>query len=325
MEKVIRIFLITIIFKLTVINGANPIFIFLQSEDILPYQKAFLGISDELKRNKVIDNNALVYRFILTREKETNQKIKTQVNYLLKRKLETLIISIGTKAVKMVLNERWYDKSPVIFCMVGKYKNLNLHLFKGKITGVSLELNPKIQLEYLREILPNHKKVGLLYDVKFDLSFAKHAQIVAKLMNIELIEYPINTLEDIPKIYNDIFNKVNVIWLIPSSRIFSKVIIEKIIHNAIIHRIPVFGPSKFLAEKGALFGLSPDWYEIGRQTGNLIMKILSSKHKDLSQFEIEEPKKIKIIINIKITDFLGYKIPAKWIDKVEFFPIINQK
>ncbi len=225
----------------------------------------------------------------------------------------------------MVLNEKWYDKSPVVFCMVGKYKNLNLHLYKGKITGVSLELNPKIQLEYLKEILPNHKKVGLLYDSKTDLSFAKYAQIVAKFSNIKLIEYPINSLEDIPKIYDNIFNKVNVIWLIPSTRIFSKVIIEKIIHNAIIHRVPVFGPSKFLAEKGALFGLSPDWYEIGRQTGNLIIKILSAKNRDLSQFSIEEPKKIKVVINVKITDFLGYKIPPKWIDKVEFVPISIQK
>ncbi|MBI3059801.1 MAG: ABC transporter substrate-binding protein, partial [Deltaproteobacteria bacterium] len=85
--------------------------------------------------------------------------------------------------------------------------------------------------------------------------------------------------------------------------------IEVVVHLAIKERLPVIPALIVNVKRGALATYSPDYFALGQQGAVLADKILRGARP--TDLPIEQPVKLKLVINLKTANAIGLKIPKK--------------
>ena len=65
--------------------------------------------------------------------------------------------------------------------------------------------------------------------------------------------------------------------------------------------------------QGALLALGPNQYDLGRQTGKMIVSLLEGL--DISKIQIQYPVKTDLVVNLKAAAILGITIPSSVLEK----------
>ncbi len=189
-----------------------------------------------------------------------------------------LIVTIGSSATKLAQDN--FDKIPIVFSSV-KYPVLSGFVKTitnpGKnITGASIDIPTQIQFEKFKQIIPNLKKIGVLYTQNTE-SLIPQAKIIAKQLHLELIALKINNEKELPQKLDSLTSVVQGIWSVADMNLFKEKTTRYILINTLRKRIPFMGFSKYVVESGALFALDFDYKAVGRQAGQIVNKILSGK------------------------------------------------
>jgi len=69
--------------------------------------------------------------------------------------------------------------------------------------------------------------------------------------------------------------QVDAILFIPDSSIISRVVIQHIIKQALLRKVPVIGYNKFFLDSGATLSFIIDYEQVGREVAELVQKQLS--------------------------------------------------
>ncbi len=189
-----------------------------------------------------------------------------------------LIITIGSNATKLAQEN--FDKIPIVFSSV-KYPVLSGFVNSvtnpgHNITGASIDIPVKIQFEKFKQIIPNLKKIGVLYTQNTE-SLIPQAKIIAKEHNLELIALKVSHEKELPLMLDSLTSQVQGIWSVADHNLFKQKSTRYILINTLRKRIPFMGFSKYVVESGALFALDFDYKAVGRQAGNIVNKILDGK------------------------------------------------
>jgi putative ABC transport system substrate-binding protein len=75
------------------------------------------------------------------------------------------------------------------------------------------------------------------------------------------------------------------------------------------------GYNRSWARGGALLALSCDYKDVGRQTGEIVLRVLNGEN--YSDLTISRPRKVKLYLNEIVADRLGIKFPKKILQKAE--------
>lgn len=113
-----------------------------------------------------------------------------------------LIFAVGTGAA--LLAHEGIKDIPIVYSMV-----LNPHTYplKGKnVCGISLDISPKEQLEFLKRVKPDIKKVGVIYNPTTSENLIDEAYSFARANQFDLIRKRAESIKE----------AITVIWLCPS-------------------------------------------------------------------------------------------------------------
>jgi putative ABC transport system substrate-binding protein len=258
----------------------------LKSQDISPHNAALSGFKEVLKTGVV----SIRYKEYLLRDANVTERIKTQK--------PDLILALGTPAAKEIL--RKVTNIPVIFSLVLDPEGGGL---KGEnVTGASLDIPVETQFKDLKAIVPGRKTIGVIYNPKENQRIINKAKKSAQDMGITLKTYSVESAKDIPKIEE---MNIDALWLIPDTVVSQSAIIGHILLAGVKHGIPIMGFSPSYVKAGALFALSCDYTDIGRQSGEIAMKILGGAKP--SDIPVSVPRKSQVYINMIVADRLGIK------------------
>lgn len=218
----------------------------------------------------------------------------------------TLILTVGTAATQLIAEK--IDDIPIVFSMI-------MHPRKSGITsrdivGASLDIPVKVQLENLKAVVPQIKTVGVIYSPAESEAIILEAKQSAAQLQLILDDYPARSQKDIPKI-SDL--NIDALWMVPDTVVCRDVIVKQIFLSSIKKGIPVMGISPSYARAGALLALSCDYKDIGRQSGETAVKILSGEN--YADLRITVPRKIKLYLNKTVADRLGIVIPDEIMQK----------
>ena len=187
----------------------------------------------------------------------------------------------------------------------------------GNITGSTafqLELAAK-RLELLRDVMPRLKRVSVLFNEQNPNSgtSARGMEVEATRMNMELHQFTVKGVEDLPGAFTAMVKK----------RIEAAVIGEDPLLNsnagaiaalAATHRLPACGLTIF-AEAGGLLGYGANRPQLYRRAASFIDKILKgAKPGDLP---IERATKFDLIVNLKTAKTLKIKIPQQLLQRAD--------
>ncbi|MFH1686404.1 MAG: ABC transporter substrate-binding protein [bacterium] len=190
-----------------------------------------------------------------------------------------LILTIGSSATQFA-KEKFRDV-PIVFASV-KYPVLSgfvesLEKPGGNISGASLNIPVDIQFRYFHQVVPDLKRVGVLYteDTK---SLMTQAKVVAGEVGLELIPVLVEDMKQLPEALDSIARSCDGMWSVADPKLFDPRSTKFILLNTIRKSLPLMGFSRHVVESGALFALDFDYKAIGFQAGAVANRILAGEN-----------------------------------------------
>lgn len=206
-----------------------------------------------------------------------------------------LICAIATPSAMSAYNSALNTDIPVIYTAVSDPVGAGLAKEDGSpvgnITGTSDALAVDEQLKMIRKILPDAKKIGILYTTSEANSVSTVAQYkeIAGNYGFEIVDSGINTLADVDLAAADLVTKVDCITNLTDNTVVSA--LQTLISKATDAGIPVFGSEVEQVKAGCVASMGLEYYELGRQTGHMAAKVLKGEAKasELNYEVITEP------------------------------------
>ncbi len=93
----------------------------------------------------------------------------------------------------------------------------------------------------------------------------------------------------------------------PDSDLYNSATVKPLVLASLEQRMPIVGFSAAFVRAGALAGVCPDFHELGRQTGEMILRALEGKSPPAD----EDVHKLNITVNQRITRLMGIE-PVDW-------------
>jgi putative ABC transport system substrate-binding protein len=177
----------------------------------------------------------------------------------------------------------------------------------GQLTGVSnlyTELVPK-RLELARELMPNLRRVLLVYDAQ-DLATAagaRKAQETAASLKVNVVVRPVRTQEEAVRELKTA-NAKDVL-LAPATLNLN--IMELLLNLNLYMVAPAIFPASFWVQAGGVASYGVDYYAEGVQSARLVAKILRGARP--GDLPVEGVNKIELTLNSKTLKAFGVTIP----------------
>jgi len=278
------------------------------SKDLDAYQAAAEGFWKTLKAKNVsvsIDNHDMQGDF----------KRGLEIMKQLKASKPTLIVTVGSAATKVARRE--IEDISLVFSMVlnpvdsGFVKSIEAS--GNNMTGASMDIPIRAQFAQLKAVVPNIRKIGVLYNPQNTAVIVDEATQTAKAMGLELIAVKVTEERQVPKALEKLCEKVDALWAVADDTIFTLQSTRFILIYTLRNGVPFMGLSPAYVKAGALLALSWDDEDIGRQAGELAIRILAGESPEA--IPITVPRKIFLSLNHRTAKRIGIKFSDKILQK----------
>ncbi len=178
----------------------------------------------------------------------------------------------------------------------------------GEVTGTSDKLPVTEQLAMIREILPDAKKIGIMYSTSEvnSLSTLEEYKEAAPEYGFEIVESGVSTTADVPLAADQLVEKVDCINNLTDNTVVSA--LQVVLDAAGKKGIPVFGSEIEQVKVGCLASVGLDYIELGKQTGRMAAKVLKGEAK-ASEMNFEIIEGGSFYGNTAVAENLGIQLP----------------
>lgn len=239
-----------------------------------------------------------------------------------------LICTIATPSAQTAYNASMDSDIPVVYTAVTDPIAAELadkdKQPVGEVTGTSDKLPIEEQLEMIRKILPDAKKIGIMYttsEANSVSAIAEYKELAGKF-GFEIIEKGVTAAADVPLATDDLLDQVDCITNLTDNTVVSS--LATVLEKANEKKIPVFGSEVEQVKLGCLAAEGIDYISLGKQTGKMAARILKGE-KQASQMKFETITKPGFYANTKVAETLGIEIPQDMLSEaVESFDTIEK-
>jgi len=180
----------------------------------------------------------------------------------------------------------------------------------GEVTGTSDALPIKAQLETIRAMLPDAKKIGILYTTSEvnSLSAIEIYKQLAPDYGFEIVESGVSTIADIPLALDALLAKVDCLSNLTDNTVVSALAL--MLDKANAAKKPVFGSEIEQVKLGCIAAEGLDYIALGRQTGLMAAKVLKGEAK-ASEIPYEIITEPGLYVNSAVLEQFGVTLPAE--------------
>lgn len=185
----------------------------------------------------------------------------------------------------------------------------------GNVTGTSDVAPIEDQLDLLKELVPDARTVGIVYasgevnsQVQVDL-----AREAAGSRDLEIKTQTVTTANDIQQAV-EALGDVDAIYVPTDNMVVAG--IASLIQVAEQKQIPVIAAEGGTVEGGAVATLGINYKELGRQTGEMALRVLRDGA-DTATMPVEKATEFTYVINEDAAERLGVTIPQRILDEAE--------
>lgn len=230
---------------------------------------------------------------------------------------EDLIVAIATPSAQAAFNAT--KNIPIVITAVtdpvkaGLAKSLENS--GTNVTGTSDNVPIEKQFELLKKLVPNAKKVGILYNTSESNSEiqVEAAKKVAPSFGIEIVTAGLTNVNEVTQALNSLVGKVDVLYIPTDNVVVSSMPI--IANECFKKNIPIIGSERGQVTQGALATTGIDYTKLGYQTGLQAAQIIEGKKP--SELPITTLKEMQLVVNEDAAKKLNIKIPDDIISKAE--------
>lgn len=214
-----------------------------------------------------------------------------------------LIFTLGTRATRQVLSRS--GTVPVISTFILSEEVI---LQSNQATGIVLRYPMSVQLNWLTKVLPDVKRVGILYSPNKNSGLIKEAKLQAKSKGLTIIDIAVDNPRNLPAALDEMYRRSDVLLAIPDREIYSGKTLKQIMLTSFRNRVPLIGLSRNWVEAGAIYAIESDYKSIGKQSGGLADSIINKRKMPDDKFYY--PDNVNLIINEKTMRHMRREIDA---------------
>ncbi len=170
--------------------------------------------------------------------------------------------------------------------------------------GVSMNTPAGVQLEMIARGLPSARRIGLLFDPKYNARFFEEASAVAASSGMEILPLRVSSRKEIPGVLTAHWRKMDALWMIPDHTVIFETLVKHVIREGVKRRVPTIGYNRFFYESGAALAFVFDYVELGRQCGRAALDMLAGRGCR------EQAPLFDVWVNAKVMKKLDRKLPA---------------
>jgi putative ABC transport system substrate-binding protein len=230
-----------------------------------------------------------------------------------------LVCGIATPSAQALYTACYEKGIPVVFNAVSDPVEARLAESAGVsydgITGVSDALPVEDQLKLIRDILPDAKKIGILYTTSESNSVStlrKYKELSGKY-GFEIVEKGIGTQAEVAQATDILLNQVDCISNMTDNTVVAA--LSVVLEKANAKKIPVFGSEVEQVVNGCIASAGLDYFALGVKAGKMAARILGGEN--ISDIPYETLDESEISVNEKVAESLGINIPQSVKDIAE--------
>ena len=228
-----------------------------------------------------------------------------------------MICAIATPSAMSAYNSCMNTEIPVIYTAVSDPVEAGLAAQDGtptgNITGTSDALAVSEQLAMIREILPEAKKIGIIYTTSETNSVSTIGEYkkYAGEYGFEIVDTGINTIADVEMAAKDMVTKVDCITNLTDNTVVSA--LQTVLAAANEAGIPVFGSEVEQVKAGCVASMGLEYYELGKQTGKMAAKVLKGEAK-ASEMKFEVITQPSLYVNTAAADKIALALDGDFVN-----------
>ncbi len=221
----------------------------------------------------------------------------------LKRAGTRVVIALGRQGLKAASTL----EAPVIISGVSSVPDGERQL------GICLTPDPALQFAHLKNLMPTVRRVMIVYNPQNNEWLLKLAREAARASNLELVGLEARDLASAARLYESAFagadRKRDALWLpIDATTVDEATILPLVLREAWNRSVPVFSSSIVHVKRGALFALSPNNLDLGRNLANLATATLAGAPPPRGIMPLRD---VHSALNLRTASHIGISISAR--------------
>ncbi len=272
------------------------------------------GVRDELAAAGYVEGKNL--RF-LYESAQGNPATAAQIARKFVGEAPDVIVPISTPSAQAVVSAT--NEIPVVFTAVTDPVGAKLvgdpKMPGGNVTGMS-DLSPiGLHMDLIKEITPDAKTVG----VPFNPGEANSVTLMelikkeAPARGLKVVEAPATKSSEVLGAAQSLVGKADVIYVSTDNTIVSA--FEAVVKVGIDNKVPVYAGDTDSVSRGAIAALGFNYYDIGRQTGKMVLRVL--KGEAPGSIPVEGVEITELYVNPGMAQKMGVTIPETLVAKAK--------
>jgi putative ABC transport system substrate-binding protein len=177
------------------------------------------------------------------------------------------------------------------------------------VTGTSDKVSMEQQLQLIKSVMPQVKTVGVVYttsEINAEVQ-VKELEEAGKKLGVSVVKAGISSLSEVQLAAQSLVGKAEAILIPIDNTVVSS--FEAVLGVAEQAKIPVFASDVDTVKRGAVATYGIDYYQMGKQTGEMAARIL--KGQKIADNPVEVSKKTDLYINEAAAAKFGLTLPAE--------------
>jgi putative ABC transport system substrate-binding protein len=171
-------------------------------------------------------------------------------------------------------------------------------------------------LDLILQILPGAGKLGTIYNAGEvnSLASVKTIRQEAAKRGLEVIAATAANSSAVKMAADSLVGRVDFIHIPTDNTVV--LALESVVKVCTYNKIPLFAADVESVERGAIAALAVDYYQLGRQTGSMAVKILRGRAA-VSDLPVEFQEELLLHLNPGQAEAMGVVLPKSLIDRAE--------
>jgi putative ABC transport system substrate-binding protein len=229
-----------------------------------------------------------------------------------------VIVPISTPSAQAVVGAT--KEIPVVFTAVtdpvGAKLVANLERPGGNVTGMS-DLSPiGLHLDLISEIAPDAERLGVIYNPgeANSVTLVELIRKEAPARGLEIVEAAAPRSADVLPAAQSLVGNVDAIYVPTDNTVVTA--LEAVVKVGTDNQLPVFAGDTDSVPRGAIAALGFNYYDLGRQTGKIVARVLQGANP--GDIPVEAVQITELYVNPAAAEAMGVTIPPEMLERAKF-------
>ena len=222
----------------------------------------------------------------------------------------TVVAAGGTKATSLALER--LPETPVVFFLVPNALDAPFMApdspDRQRVTGVTTDLAPDGQLDWLATLCPRVKTIGILTSPR-SRKTALTIKAAETTRGLTVVPIETNKGEFMRAIEALNASGCDAALMIPDAQVYNSLSVQRLLLWGIRQKKPVSAFSANVVKAGALTGRYGDNRVIGRQTAGLVVQVLEGA--DVSLLGLQYPDHVNHAVSERTAELIGIQLEPR--------------